>query len=264
MLSPPPNYSPNYSPYAVVGRAVPSQPQVEVNRSSVISVSSTSSSASSAGSSPTGGSCPAWQPFSGEDVLSRGLSGLYQSFPQNPSLAEEMERLFVTEPRGRHNSMESDSSGEVDEEFRLNGVEIDLDDFDRRILKSRPTRAEMLGLGLRLTGELARAEDGEILTKEGLLALLARRKKNRKRGVVCVFCRNNGESELIYLSHNLKDSAGRVTCPVLRAYTCPNCGANGDTAHTIKYCPMATGEGINIRSLKTARTATGKRRSPLP
>ena len=85
-----------------------------------------------------------------------------------------------------------------------------------------------------------------------------------KRGVVCVFCRNNGESEMIYLSHNLKDSTGRVTCPVLRAYTCPNCGANGDNSHTIKYCPMSTGETINIRSLKTARSATGKRRSPLP
>lgn len=54
---------------------------------------------------------------------------------------------------------------------------------------------------------------------------------------VCVFCRNNGESETFYTSHYLKDSEGKVTCPVLRAYTCPLCGANGDAAHTIKYCP---------------------------
>ena len=54
---------------------------------------------------------------------------------------------------------------------------------------------------------------------------------------VCVFCRNNGESESFYTSHYLKDSEGKVTCPVLRAYTCPLCGANGDAAHTIKYCP---------------------------
>lgn len=54
---------------------------------------------------------------------------------------------------------------------------------------------------------------------------------------VCVFCRNNGESESFYTSHYLKDAEGKVTCPVLRAYTCPLCGANGDAAHTIKYCP---------------------------
>ncbi len=54
---------------------------------------------------------------------------------------------------------------------------------------------------------------------------------------VCVFCRNNGESDTFYTSHCLKDSEGKVTCPVLRAYTCPLCGANGDLSHTIKYCP---------------------------
>lgn len=58
-----------------------------------------------------------------------------------------------------------------------------------------------------------------------------------KKPQVCVFCRNNGESESFYTSHYLKDADGKVTCPVLRAYTCPLCGANGDAAHTIKYCP---------------------------
>ena len=58
-----------------------------------------------------------------------------------------------------------------------------------------------------------------------------------KKPQVCVFCRNNGETESFYTSHYLKDAEGKVTCPVLRAYTCPLCGANGDLAHTIKYCP---------------------------
>jgi len=62
---------------------------------------------------------------------------------------------------------------------------------------------------------------------------------NNNNGVqVCVFCRNNGESESVYTSHVLKDTDGRTSCPILRAYTCPICKANGDNSHTIKYCPM--------------------------
>ena len=69
---------------------------------------------------------------------------------------------------------------------------------------------------------------------------------------VCVFCRNNGESESFYTSHYLKDADGKVTCPVLRAYTCPLCGANGDGAHTIKYCPE------NAQSVKNGGVALKK------
>lgn len=55
---------------------------------------------------------------------------------------------------------------------------------------------------------------------------------------VCVFCRNNGESEEVYSSHQLKGPDGKTTCPILRAYTCPICKASGDESHTIKYCPQ--------------------------
>ena len=78
---------------------------------------------------------------------------------------------------------------------------------------------------------------------------------------VCVFCRNNGESEAVYSSHMLKDAEGKICCPVLYIYTCPICGASGPDAHTIKYCPQNHGgDSCNVKALKTSRTSAGRRR----
>ncbi|XP_037092736.1 nanos homolog 1-like [Pollicipes pollicipes] len=68
--------------------------------------------------------------------------------------------------------------------------------------------------------------------------LEARRKAKKALPELCVFCKNNGETAQFYSNHILKDQHGTVRCPVLRAYTCPTCGARGDNAHTIKYCPL--------------------------
>ncbi len=92
-----------------------------------------------------------------------------------------------------------------------------------------------------------------------------RRSRKNKNGehLSCVFCKNNGEASFIYSSHNLKDELGNVSCPVLREYKCPNCGAHGDKAHTLKYCPLSTSTE-SLGAVKTARTSTGKRRSMMP
>lgn len=60
----------------------------------------------------------------------------------------------------------------------------------------------------------------------------------------CVLCKKNGEQRDFYVSHVLKDSRGKVVCPILRKYVCPTCSATGDNAHTITHCPKS----VNRRS----------------
>lgn len=94
---------------------------------------------------------------------------------------------------------------------------------------------------------------------------IPRRKKNKKPlPKECVFCKNNGEMEAFYKDHVLRDSFGRIVCPVLRAYTCKICGANGDSAHTKNYCPKRGNNDQNLiataNAFKLLRNSTGKRR----
>lgn len=75
---------------------------------------------------------------------------------------------------------------------------------------------------------------------------------------LCSFCKHNGESRAIYQSHVLKDEAGRVLCPILRDYVCPQCGATREHAHTRRFCPL-TGQGYTSVYSYTTRNSTGKR-----
>nr|UFQ91327.1 nanos [Alitta virens] len=165
----------------------------------------------------------------------------------NGGLAEELERLFISEPRERLGSASTNGSYEAEQDFHRNGIDADLDYLDRLARTQthqtpdfkikRPTRAEELMVA-------------HTQARETLLVTLARsqhKKLNTGKKNICVFCKTNGENEMIYSSHVLKEKNGRVCCPILRAYKCPNCGAHGDQAHTLKYCPLSVENQRRLR-----------------
>ncbi|XP_060939297.1 nanos homolog 1-like [Limanda limanda] len=105
-------------------------------------------------------------------------------------------------------------------------------------------RISLLGPYEHLSGDRDRDRDRDSFSGLDLLSMERRRKqappgRGKPEPKVCVFCRNNGAPEEVYGTHILKTADGRVLCPILRAYTCPLCSANGDNAHTIKYCPLS-------------------------
>ena len=52
--------------------------------------------------------------------------------------------------------------------------------------------------------------------------------------VHCKLCFDAGKSELEYMSHYVRDRAGKTTCPLLLSIKCRLCNATG---HTPKHCP---------------------------
>ncbi|XP_063390368.1 uncharacterized protein LOC134675987 [Cydia fagiglandana] len=86
---------------------------------------------------------------------------------------------------------------------------------------------------------------------------------------MCSFCRKNGETPLVYMTHCVKEKRGNrniVTCPILRSHVCSTCGVSGDNAHTITYCPVlrSTNNGVPLKSttitLKNTRVKSNGRR----
>jgi len=143
-------------------------------------------------------------------------------------------------------------------EFERNGVDREIDEVDQIQLKLRSSSTAPV-----CTQELNNGNVRPSVLDDYVAARERKRRLSKsKRGVKaseCVFCKNNGETAGIYSSHAVKDESGRVTCPILRKYTCPLCGVNGDAAHTLRYCPKNMEQTSRTLSLlRTSRLSTGR------
>ncbi|XP_042303589.1 nanos homolog 3 [Sceloporus undulatus] len=89
----------------------------------------------------------------------------------------------------------------------------------------------------------------------------ARRPEEQPAIISCSFCRQNGESSHVYTSHRLKDESGRVQCPILRNYTCPQCGATQEQAHTRRFCPQTQRGYVSVYTSSIRNSAGKKKKS---
>ncbi|XP_049873342.1 uncharacterized protein LOC126371932 isoform X2 [Pectinophora gossypiella] len=99
------------------------------------------------------------------------------------------------------------------------------------------------------------SEQYDLLMK--FASTLRRQRHTNQMNLECAFCKNNGESVSWYTSHALRCWRGRVLCPVLRAYRCPRCGAFGDRAHTLRYCPLSLDDCRHDDSLPQGSQISG-------
>jgi len=81
-----------------------------------------------------------------------------------------------------------------------------------------------------------------VMTKVSNWFSLNNRKQSSPVNLGCVFCRNNGQPRSVWSTHHIRDTEGKVSCPILRRYNCPLCkNGGGDYAHTKTHCPLYTG-----------------------
>lgn len=165
----------------------------------------------------------------------------YFAFPKSitKSSAFQKENHFEVMYEGRRNSLQ---------EFRQNGTEAE---FNERLKCGIDTRSQTS-----VCPVMKPPRCGVPSQSKGHVPGF---QQSTYRNKICVFCKNNGQTLSVYGSHILKDTTGKVICPVLRQYVCPLCGATGDVAHTIRYCSKRDPrKSTNTLPHLTARAITSR------
>lgn len=145
------------------------------------------------------------------------------------------------------------------QDFMSNGIERELDQFDRRIGAKNSAKSRLTNLlppGIEPTPEMAQLAFKAFLydrERQRVAAGLTPISKRRSKINYCRFCKNNGEEEWVYTNHVLKDDEGRITCPILFHYRCPLCLQTGERAHTISHCPFNQGPQAAAAALAAQR-----------
>uniref|UniRef100_A0A8C5MMN0 Nanos C2HC-type zinc finger 3 n=1 Tax=Leptobrachium leishanense TaxID=445787 RepID=A0A8C5MMN0_9ANUR len=98
--------------------------------------------------------------------------------------------------------------------------------------------------------------DWQMPTESSLLMIAPSFSPSAEDPGYCTFCRHNGESREVYRRHTLKGPDGKVQCPILQCYVCPQCGATGEMAHTRRFCPLTAKGYCSV--YRSARNSLGK------
>ncbi|TGZ52366.1 hypothetical protein CRM22_010648 [Opisthorchis felineus] len=156
--------------------------------------------------------------------VSASTSCSYPS-PMSSALAVQLMKCHVQPPpsKAKPAYAKSFQKGSLDNWCNL---ENELEAWDKRLSRARSGRATIPHSQLIAFGDFVRRLRATV------------RRKYEEGLDLCAFCRNNGEPFEVYITHKVRDSSGRVTCPVLRLLSCPLCKSTGNAAHTIKYCPF--------------------------